>query len=95
MGLSQKHGFQFCFNTIMDEFRMIWVPPMIYRKPPYPQAIQKPRIARKCVLKDEKPELPIVLINEKGLISEGGLRDKLMKDIQVCDKMPLLVPGDG
>ena len=68
---------------------MIWVPPMIYRKPPYPQAIQKPRIARKCVLKDEKPELPIVLINE------GGLRDKLMKDIQVCDKMPLLVPGDG
>lgn len=38
----------------------------------------------KCVLKDEKPELPIVLINEKGLISEGGLRDKLMKDIQVA-----------
>jgi hypothetical protein len=47
------------------------------------------------VLKDEKPKLPIVLINEKGLISEGGLRDKLMKDIQVRDKVPLLVPGDG
>ena len=39
---------------------------------------------RQCVLKDEKPKLPIVLINEKGLISEGGLRDELMKDIQVC-----------
>lgn len=38
----------------------------------------------KCVLKDEKPKLPIVLINEKGLISEGGLRDELMKDIQVA-----------
>lgn len=39
---------------------------------------------RKCVLKEEKPELPIVLVNDKGLISEGGLRKEVMKDIEVA-----------
>ena len=39
----------------------------------------------KCVLRHEK-QLPMVLINEKGVISEGGLSGKVMYDIQLAIK---------
>ena len=56
---------------------------MFFRGIPVTNHLSQKQSHRKCVLKDEKPTLPIVLVNEKGLISEGGLRGKLMKDIQV------------
>ena len=39
----------------------------------------------KCVLRHEK-QLPMVLINEKGVISEGGLSGTVMHDIQLAIK---------
>lgn len=36
----------------------------------------------KCVLQKEKPDLPVILINEKGVISEGGLSAHQMPRIR-------------